>query len=76
MAEYDEQIVFEMGYNKGFSDGIKGSVPKSVLEDIKAEIQQEYLATGYREDYWKAIDNVLHIIDKHISGEEQQGENT
>ena len=36
MAEFDEQLVFEMGYNQGFKNGIKGSVPKSVLSRCPA----------------------------------------
>jgi hypothetical protein len=39
MGEYDEQLVFEMGYNKGFKDGIKGSIPKDQYEArLKADM--------------------------------------
>ena len=33
MGEHEEQIVFEMGYNKGFKDGIKCSIPKDQYEE-------------------------------------------
>lgn len=32
MGEHDEHIAFEMGYNKGFKDGIKGSILKADYE--------------------------------------------
>ena len=39
MGEYDEQIIFEMGYNSGFKDGIKGSIPKDQYEArLKADM--------------------------------------
>ena len=39
MAEFDEQIIFEMGYNKGFGDGIKGSIPTADYENrLKADM--------------------------------------
>ena len=59
MGEHDEQFIFEMGYNKGFKDGIKGSIPKSdyetrlkadmvaMLTDIQLEIEELYSMAGY-----------------------------
>lgn len=39
MGEHDEHIAFEMGYNKGFKDGIKGSIPKDQYENrLKADM--------------------------------------
>ena len=37
MGEHDEQLVFEMGYNKGFKDGIKGSIPKAEIKKFLEE---------------------------------------
>ena len=40
MGEHEEQSVFEMGYNKGFKDGIKGSIPKDQYEArLKADLE-------------------------------------
>ena len=44
----------------------------SVLEDIKAEIEKEYLAEGHLTEYWDGIDKCLQIINKHISGKENE----
>jgi hypothetical protein len=39
MGEHEEHIAFEMGYNKGFKDGIKGSIPKADYETrLKADM--------------------------------------
>ena len=54
MGEHDEQLVFEMGYNKGFKDGIKGSIPKAeikkFLEEGTKDVGNNVLAI-VREDY-------------------------
>ena len=69
MSECDESIIYQMGYNKGFGDGIKGSFPKSVLEDIKAELEDFlYHNALISPDHY---DEVLAILDKHISRKEQ-----
>lgn len=47
------------------------AISTSVLEDIKAEIEREYLSEGHLTDYWDGIDKALEIIDKHISGSEK-----
>ena len=46
------------------------SVPMSVIEDIKAEIETQKKGFPPSSDYYKAINRVLNIIDKHISGKE------
>lgn len=39
MSEHEEQFIFEMGYNKGFKDGIKCSIPKDQYEArLKADL--------------------------------------
>ena len=52
MGEHDEQFIYEMGYNRGFKNGIKGSILKSdyetrlkadmvaMLTDIQTEIEE------------------------------------
>lgn len=43
MGEHDEQFIFEMGYNKGFKDGIKGSIPKdNVYKAIQEMMKYEH----------------------------------
>ena len=72
MSEIDGQLVFEMGYNKGFKDGIKGSIPKSVLEDIKSEIEKDSLS-DVNGSKFIFVKRVNEIINKHISGKETNG---
>ncbi len=45
MGEHDEQYVFEMGYNKGFKDGIKGSILKA---DYEARLRADKM-TAFKE---------------------------
>ena len=40
MAEVDEQMIFEMGYNAGFKNGIKGSIPREQIDKIVDEINE------------------------------------
>ena len=52
---------------------------KSVLEDIKAEIQKKKLLYTHPHEmaknvYREAMNDVIECIDNHISGKEQQGE--
>lgn len=52
-------------------------IPKSVIDDIKAEIQAKYDVIPWREnensDGWiEALEWVLEIIDRHINGKEQE----
>ena len=54
MGEHDEHIAFEMGYNKGFKDGVKGSIPKADYENrLKANIDAmlEELKTGINYEF-------------------------
>lgn len=45
--------------------------PKTdVLDKIRAEIEQEYLAEGHLSDYWDAIDKCLQIVDKYKAEKE------
>ena len=53
-----------------FCDYKQQFIRRSVIEDIRAEINQEYLAEGHHTDYWVGIDKCLEIIDKHTSGNE------
>jgi len=57
----DEQIVFEMGYNKGFKDGIKGSILRERIEQMK----NEFIHVG--ETGWLdiSLSDCLEIIDKY-----------
>ena len=62
MGEYDEQIIFEMGYNSGFKDGIKGSIPKDQYEarlkaDMVAMLTEIQLEIEEKEQYYQ--DNFL-----------------
>ncbi len=41
MGEYDEQFLFEMGYNRGFKDGIKDSILKA---DYEARLKADMVA--------------------------------
>ena len=43
---------------------------RDAIEDIKAEIRQKSLG-GIGSDRFIFTDNVIRIIDKHISGKEQ-----
>lgn len=43
MGEYDEQLVFEMGYNVGLKNGIKGSILKdNVYKAIQEMMKYEH----------------------------------
>ena len=44
----------------------------SVLEDIKAEIDNESIGYPPSADYYKAIKKAVRIIEKHISGKENE----
>ena len=65
MSEYDEQLVFEMGYNAGFKDGIKGSVPREQIKQMTTEIE-DYLWSIPSDDVsLKVIDTISSIINKY-----------
>lgn len=66
----------EKAYEKGYYEGLqKASVNKSVLEDIKAEIDELPSELTYDGRRMVRRSRVFEIIDNHISGKEQ-GENT
>ena len=44
----------------------------SVLEDIKADIDNESIGYPPSADYYKAIKKAVRIIEKHISGKENE----
>ena len=58
----------ELGY--GFGEEIRQAdefIPKSVIEDIKAEFRQINAVSVYK---FFGYDEVIGIIDKHINGKE------
>ena len=55
--------------NEWWNDSYKGNViPISVIEDIKAEIKDQM----DDDDYFCGLSLALQIIDKHISGKENE----
>ena len=71
----DEHLLYEMGYNTGFKDGIKGSIPKdqygarlkadmvAMLEELQLEIEE--LDTPNNSDaYMTCSDIIQQKIDK------------
>ena len=80
MGEYDEQIIFEMGYNSGFKDGIKGSIPKdqyearlkadmvAMLTEIQLEIEEMKMQSLTVKEIWNnAIDVCSDRIQQKIN---------
>lgn len=89
MGEHEEQSVFEMGYNRGFKDGIKGSIPKSeyesrlkadmvaMLTDIQLRIEgkrKDTVVDGYDSGYNTGIFVSTKTIQDEINA--LKGENT
>ena len=77
-ADFVSQLIMNKVYEKGFKDACLSSevIPISVLEDIKAEINEHkshYMPSSGVE--W-GMKIACEIIDNHISRKEQQGENT
>ena len=61
----------EGGYFGAVYDEIQPKqINMSVIEDIKSEIETQKKGFPPSSDYYKAINRVLNIIDKHISGKE------
>ena len=56
----------EQNYMHGYADG-----KTDVLDKIRVEIEQEYLAEGHSSDYWSGIDKCLQIIDKYKAEREE-----
>ena len=50
----------------------KSKQTDSVLEDIKAEIDNESIGYPPSADYYKAIKKAVRIIDRHISRKEEE----
>ena len=75
MGEHEEQFIFEMGYNKGFKDGIKCSIPKdqyearlkanmvAMLTEIQLEIEETVKEEELIDKKWA---NGLHYSEKII----------
>lgn len=60
-------IAEHRAYQKVIDENIR---LRDAIEDIKAEIRQKSLG-GIGSDRFIFTDNVIRIIDKHISGKEQ-----
>lgn len=88
MGEHDEHIAFEMGYNKGFKDGIKGSIPKSdyenrlkadmvdMLEDLRLDFQEAELAGVLDNRELIFADEVDDLVQQKINSlKEDKNEN-
>ncbi len=79
MGEHEEHIAFEMGYNKGFKDGIKGSIPKdqyenrlkadmvAILEELQLEIEEVKTQSGFDEAWDGAVKQCSEIIKQKIN---------
>jgi len=80
MGEHEEHIAFEMGYNKGFKDGIKGSIPKAdyenrlkadmvaMLEELKEqlrEMHEDFFETEHFDEAYGVSDS-MDIIQQKI----------
>lgn len=73
----DEHLLYEMGYNTGFKDGIKGSIPKdqyeqrlkadmvAMLTEIQLEIEE--LQGKYSPYYDEASQHTSEIIQQKIN---------
>lgn len=68
MTEVDEQMIFEMGYNAGFKNGIKGSIPRAQIDEMIKNIKNESFVDMY-DGQFVSLNDVLHVISKYI-GEE------
>lgn len=79
MSEIDEQLIFEMGYNKGFKDGIKGSILRERIDEMLAEIESAKNPLPYEDDYDKGVNVGLRIatqaIYKYCDKESKDGSN-
>lgn len=68
MGEHDEHIAFEMGYNKGFKDGVKGSIPKADYENrLKADLKAILVELQLE------IEEMVNPFSTRISGCSQDG---
>ena len=72
----DTSLLYESGYNKGFKDGIKGSIPKAdyenrlkadmvaILDKVRNEIDKIHEREGSSFDCLNALDELKEFIDK------------
>ena len=77
--KYDTEKAFDMGYkdgyHKGYTDGMKTQASHEelckdeLLADIREDIDGIYI--GYRHGY-EVMADVLAVLDKHISGKENE----
>ena len=80
----DEHLLYEMGYNKGFTDGLKGSIPKdqyeqrlkadleAILVELQLEIEEK--ATELCDDGWWLTYN--YLIQQKINALKENNENS
>ena len=66
LVKDDKELIEAYGYV------IKALAQEPILDKIRAEIEQEYLAEGHLSDYWDAIDKCLQIIDKYKAESEDK----
>ena len=74
-ADFVSQLMMNKVYEKGFKDACLSSevISISVLEDIKAEIEERKCNSGYEPNRQFAFNLCLRILDKYISRKEQRG---
>lgn len=68
----DEHLLYEMGYNKGFGDGIKGSIPKADYEarlkaDMAAMLEDLDLQIDESGSYNREVAKVQRLIRDKIN---------
>lgn len=75
MAEIDVQLIFEIGYNKGFIDGNKGLIPKSEFKTY-LEINLNRLKDRMKDrdednggEPLNAVDRGYHLAYEHLCEE-------
>lgn len=64
----------ENSYNQGFYDGYKKATKQAndVIDDIKTEINAMYDSNEYSDEFEHGIMAVKELINKHISGKENE----
>ena len=83
----DEHLLYEMGYNKGFKDGVKGSIPKAdyearlkaekvyLLKDVRKEVLNKISQLNMMQ-YNLGLQDALEIVDQYISAEQENEDAT
>ena len=69
LAEDEPEIYLDIDDYKVIA---KVLAQEPILDKIRAEIEQEYLAEGHLSDYWDAIDKCLQIVDKYKAESEDK----